>query len=296
MQMENQKTISGNVFCSMADDNDLKNDYVPYEQVKDTILKIEFLKAANANISSFLPSWADDEYFMQLHKPKKIKKRNMFEISMETGEAVLEKEPENKAIIESGRAIPNAENGPITHSVPGISGEELRYKNRGFWSIYHEHCDKACAIVLQNITVQKLDQDDGSVMVEIKNVNTSDANQDMENECLQKSVKSQELKQKTKPVKSGLDKPGELTALETEKIQKFIPRKLFLSSIETFKLAPDTQDSTKNKEEETKPVKPRPLPCSFLCTTGLTPAEEPRVARTRRTWRDRILGFFLFKR
>ncbi|XP_048746630.2 uncharacterized protein LOC125659119 [Ostrea edulis] len=110
----------------------------------------------------------------------------------------------------------------------------------------------------------------------------------------QKPVKLEELKQKTKLVKSGLDKPGELTALETGEVQKFIPRKLFLSSIETFKLAPDTQDSTKNKEEKTKPVKP--LPCSFLCTTGLSPAKEPCVVRPWRIWRDRILSFLGFER
>ncbi|XP_056007734.1 uncharacterized protein LOC130050908 [Ostrea edulis] len=292
--MENQKMISGNVFRSMADDNDLKNDFVPYDQVKDTILKIEVLKTSNANVSSFLPSWADDEYFLQLHKPKKIKKRNLFETSMETGETVLEKVSEDTTTIESGL---NAENGQITYSLPDISSEELEIKIEDVAAYILSIVEKACTIVLHDIAAQNLDQDDGSIMEETKNANTSDANQEMENECLPKPVKLpvQELKQKTKPVQSGQDKPGGLTALETGKIQKFIPRKLFLSSIETFKLAPESQDSTKNKEK-INPVKPRPLPCSFQSTTGLSPAEEPRVVRPRRRWRDRILRFLGFKR
>ncbi|XP_056004514.1 uncharacterized protein LOC130050043 [Ostrea edulis] len=289
-----KKMIFGNVFRSMPDDNDLKNDFVPYEQVKDTISKIEVLKAANANVSSFLPSWADDEYFMQLHKPKGIKKRNVFEASMETGEALLEKESEDKATIESGRAKLNTENGQITHSVPEISGEELDIKTEDVAVNIPSIIEKTRAIVRQDIRVQKLDQDDESVMEETKNVNTSDVNQ--ENKCLQKPVKLQELKQKTKPVKSGLGKSEEHIALKTGKIQKFIPRKLFLSSIETFKLPPDTQHSTKGKGEETKPVKPKPLQNRFICTTGLSPVDEPRVVRPHRTWRDRILRFFGFKR
>ncbi|XP_048774957.2 uncharacterized protein LOC125679628 [Ostrea edulis] len=103
-----------------------------------------------------------------VHKPKKIKKRNVFETSMETGEAVSEKESEDKATIESARAIPNAENGQITY-VPGISGEELDIKTEDVAACILSIVEKACAIVLHGRTVQKLDQDDDSVMVETKN-------------------------------------------------------------------------------------------------------------------------------
>lgn len=52
----------------------------------------------------------------------------------------------------------------------------------------------------------------------------------------------EELKQLTKQIRSKLDQTGYQSALKSATIRKFIPQKLFLSSIETFKLTPETRD------------------------------------------------------
>lgn len=100
--------------------------------------------------------------------------------------------------------------------------------------------------------------------------------------------------EKTKPIKSTLDKIGELSVLGSVKIHKFIPRKLFLSSVETFKLPLEAQNSTKSKQEETtKSAKARILQHRFLCTTGLSPMDEPRSVTTRKTRRENAFLVFL---
>jgi hypothetical protein len=76
---------------TMYRDAESSRDFVPYDQVKDTLSRIELLKTANANVYSFLPSWADDEYFMHLYKPKTIKGKG-FEIDMEAGKSDRKKE------------------------------------------------------------------------------------------------------------------------------------------------------------------------------------------------------------
>jgi hypothetical protein len=66
-------------------------DFVPYDQVKDILSRTELLKTANANVYSFLPSRADEDYFMHLYKPKTIKE-NGFETNMNAGNSILKKE------------------------------------------------------------------------------------------------------------------------------------------------------------------------------------------------------------
>jgi hypothetical protein len=66
-------------------------DFVPYDQVKDILSRIKLLKTANANVYSFLPSLADEDYFMHLYKPKTIM-GNGFQTNMNAGNSILKKE------------------------------------------------------------------------------------------------------------------------------------------------------------------------------------------------------------
>ena len=249
-------------FNSTADDNNFHNDFVPLEQMNDTISKIEAWKAANADVYLFMPSWADDNYFMQLYTPKRIT-TTALEITMANGETVLNKE---------------AENG---HSVTSICSEfvELDMKTK---DVSPNIVDNAAS---QAVIVQKVNQVEASLRAE---TNASIAF----HAAPMKPDKSQELKHKTKAVQN----TGELAALEIEKDCHFIPRKLFLSSVQTFKLAPETRLSTTIRPEKTKPVKPKRFLYKLPCITGISPMEESRVVRPRRSWRDRVLRFLGLKR
>jgi hypothetical protein len=157
-----------------------------------------------------------------------------------------------------------------------------------------------------------------------------------ENSCIQKGTLLmgdvlQELKLKSNQIKRSQDTNRELIALETEKISKSIPRELFVSKIETIKLAQDTctkdlkmgrketnspkpssasyapmseiHDSSMNtKHEETKSNKSRILQDEFLCIAGSSLSEEPHIAgcfRVITIWRKgkkRIQRFFGFRK
>jgi hypothetical protein len=43
------------------------SEFVPYDKIANVIKRIEQLKAANENTCSFLPSWVNDNYFMQFN-------------------------------------------------------------------------------------------------------------------------------------------------------------------------------------------------------------------------------------
>ena len=255
-------------FSSTADDNNFNNDFVPLEQVNDTISKIEAWKAANPDVYLFMPSWADDNYFMQLYTPKRIT-ADALETTMTNGEAVLNKE---------------AENG---HSVTSICSEfvELDLKTK---DVPSNIVDNAAS---QVVLVQKLTQVEASLRAETNASNAFHA-------APIKPNKSRELKQKTKASQIRLDNTRELAALAIEKECHFIPRKLFLSSVDTFKLAPETRLSTTIRPEETKHAKPKgflyKLPCIMI--TGISPMEESRVVRPRRSLRDRVLRLLGLKR
>ena len=77
--MESRKTTTSTYGHSVysdtvPDDNDLHRDYVPHEDVQETISKIQALKEAHTSIPSFLPAWADDTYFQRLYDEKKVDK------------------------------------------------------------------------------------------------------------------------------------------------------------------------------------------------------------------------------
>ena len=74
--MESRKTTASKWGYSVdsatvADDNDPHREYVPHEEVQETISKIQALKEAHTDVPSFLPAWADDSYFQRLYEERK---------------------------------------------------------------------------------------------------------------------------------------------------------------------------------------------------------------------------------
>ena len=74
--MESRKTTASKWGYSVdsatvADDNDPHREYVPQEEVQETISKIQALKEAHTDVPSFLPAWADDSYFQCLYEERK---------------------------------------------------------------------------------------------------------------------------------------------------------------------------------------------------------------------------------
>ena len=77
--MEGRKTTTSkwghSVYsATVTDDNDPHRDYVPHEEVQETISKIQALKEAHTAVPSFLPAWADDTYFQRLYEERKVNK------------------------------------------------------------------------------------------------------------------------------------------------------------------------------------------------------------------------------
>ena len=74
--MESRKTTASKWGYSVdsatvADDNDPHREYVPQEEVQETISKIQALKEAHTDVPSFLPAWADNSYFQRLYEERK---------------------------------------------------------------------------------------------------------------------------------------------------------------------------------------------------------------------------------
>jgi hypothetical protein len=82
--------------------------YLNYDQVKNTLSRIELLKAANTNVCSCLPSWADDDYFRNLYIPKTMKGTDL-ETNMKTRNSIQKKETIDKLSTESERTRPKEE-------------------------------------------------------------------------------------------------------------------------------------------------------------------------------------------
>ena len=77
--MESRKTTTSTYGHSVysdtvPDDNDPHRNYVPHEELQETISKIQALKEAHTAVPSFLPAWADDRYFQRLYEEKKVDK------------------------------------------------------------------------------------------------------------------------------------------------------------------------------------------------------------------------------
>jgi hypothetical protein len=91
-----------------------------------------------------------------------------------------------------------------------------------------------------------------SVMVDTKNVNTPVVSQEnyypLKRTLLMEDV-VKELKPKSKQIKRSQDTDKELIVLQTEKIRKFIPTEMFVFETKTIKLARDTKDSNKGRQE-----------------------------------------------
>jgi hypothetical protein len=192
-------------------------DFVPYDQVKDTLSRTELLKSANANVYSFLPSWADDKYFMHLYKPKTIK-GNGIETNMKAENSILKKEEidEGKTKSQSDRANEESVNDmkgestreilkgeiklesertavdeevensqiPATCTGPEMISQVLHTKTEDVAAYTRSIIQTPITGAHQSTTVRTLQTLCKSVKVETKNVNTSNVSQ--ENDCTQK--------------------------------------------------------------------------------------------------------------
>ena len=88
--MESRKTTTSSYRHSVysdtvPDDNDAHRDYVPHEEVQETISKIQALKEAHTAVPSFLPAWTDDSYFQSLYEERKVDKHSSIETSTRGG-------------------------------------------------------------------------------------------------------------------------------------------------------------------------------------------------------------------
>jgi hypothetical protein len=96
----------------------------------------------------------------------------------------------------------------------------------------------------------------------------------------------QELRQKTKYIKSRLDNTG-------LKRRKVIPRNLFPSRRDRFKVPPDSRDQGFSKAKQESESLTQSIQARFPHTTGHAPEDEPCVMEKQRTtWKQSIQKFF----
>ena len=299
------------------------NDFVPYERVRDTIARIEAIKAANAGVFTFLPNWADENYFQNLHG----KKTNEGNDKMPTGKGQktmkYSKEIDiNKQKVDEyvSSIIENAQKkychetaikqhtgemtwnflGRMPENATNIKGLEFNKQDIKDYvlSIIENAVSTLCtesriqqqhskATVIEKVPGNKIEKP--SFLGCDRIVGTEQFQECID---LDKMKNAQETKKKPTTVSE------ESPSLKSNDAMKFIPRKLFLFRVETFRM--DTGESASNIPA---PERPRPTQAKlpqyrFLCTTGLAPLEDKVPSRNDSKltkWRKRLHKFLGLK-
>ena len=166
----------------------------------------------------------------------------------------------------------------LENVIPRCSEDGQKIKTEAF-SVYSPQ--KTSEIEHQQTAVVE-----NSILVE-KTLNNSDPDLWQKNHTSLMNTILQELRQKTKYIKSRLDNTG-------LKPHKVIPRNLFPSRRDRFKVPPDSRDQGFSMaKQESESLTTQSIQDRFPNTTGHAPEDEPCVMEKQRTtWKQSIQKFF----
>ncbi|XP_078338205.1 uncharacterized protein LOC144626852 [Crassostrea virginica] len=299
------------------------NDFVPYERVRDTIARIEAIKATNAGVYTFLPNWADENYFQNLHGKKTnegtdeiptgkgqetVKFSKARDINKQKVEEYISSIIENAQKKYCHETATKQHTGEMTWNFLGRMPENaknikgLKFNKQNIKDYVLSIIENAVSTLCTDSRIQQ--QHSKARVIEkvpgnkIEKTSFLGCGRIVGTERFQECIDLDKMKNaqetKKKPTTISEDSPS----LKSNDAMKFIPRKLFLSRVETFRI--DTGESASNipAPEMPRPTQAKLPQYRFLCTTGLAPVVDKVPSRTHSKltkWRKRLHKFLGLK-
>ena len=254
------------------------NDFVPYVRVRDTIARIEAIKAANAGVYTFLPNWADENYFQNLQgkkinegiekmptgkgqetmkysKAMDINKQNVDEYVSSIIENAQKKCCHETATKQYTGDMTWDFLGKIPENATNIKG--LEFNKQDIKDYVSSIIENAVRTLCTESRIQQ--QHSKATVIEtvpgnkIEKPSFLGCDRIVETERFQECIDLDKMKNAQETKKKPTTISEESPSLKSNDAMKFIPRKLFLFRVETLRM--ETGESASNIPA---PERPRP--------------------------------------